>query len=207
MTPPRSSALLILISAPSGTGKTTLCQELLAHDGQISRAITCTTRPPRPGEAEGTDYYFLTTADFQRRAAKGAFLEHATVHGNSYGTLQAEVLDRLRAGHDVLLNIDVQGAASIRARAAADESLKRALVSIFLVPPSMAELEVRLRKRGQDSEAVIQRRLAAAREELSHWRKFDYVVVSDTVPQGLRRLQTIVAAERMKQWRVIPPEI
>lgn len=207
MNPPRSSALLLLLSAPSGAGKTTLCQELLAHDPKFVRAITCTTRPPRPGEKPGVDYYFLTPEDFQRQAAEGRFLEHATVHGHDYGTLQTEVLDRLRGGRDVLLNVDVQGAASVRAYAAGQAELQRALFTVFLLPPSVADLEARLRKRAQDSEPVIRQRLAAARDEMARWKEFDYVVINDTVPNGLRQLQTLAAAERMRGCRVIPPEL
>ena len=202
-----SSPLLVVLSAPSGAGKTTLCQELLAHDSNFQRAITCTTRPPRPGEQDGVDYHFLDVAAFQRSVAAGGFLEHATVHGNFYGTRKTEVLDRLHAGRDVLLNIDVQGAASVRVCAAEMPELRRALCTIFIVAPSLAELEARLRKRAQDSEKVIQRRLAAARGEMAHWREFDYLVVSDTIPAGLRRLQAVVEAERMKQCRVAPLEL
>ena len=203
----RHLPLLILVSAASGAGKTTLCEELLKADPYFRRAITCTTRPPRPGEKDGLDYHFLDPATFQQRVAANEFLEHATVHGNFYGTLKSEVLDRLRAGQDVLLNIDVQGAASVRTSAAEQPELRRALCTVFIVAPSLAELERRLRKRGSDSEEVIQRRLAAARGEMARWTEFDYLVVSDTVPAGLRRLQVIVEAERMKQFRVTPPEI
>jgi guanylate kinase len=203
----RSQCLLMVVSAPSGAGKTTLCQELLAHDPQVSRVVTCTTRPPRPGEQGGVDYYFLAAAEFARGVTQGRFLEHAVVHGHCYGTPKADVLERLGTGQDVLLNIDVQGAASIRDAAGRDGQLKQALFTVFIVPPSLAELEARLRKRAQDSEEVIQRRLAAARGELAHWRDFDYVVISDTVPNGLRQLQALVAAERMRQFRVQLPEL
>lgn len=201
------SPLLVLVSAPSGAGKTTLCDELLKADARFRRAITCTTRPPRNGERDGVDYYFLDRATFHRRVEAGDFLEHATVHGNSYGTLKSEVLDRLRQGQDVLLNIDVQGAAAVRIEAARVLELRRALVTVFIVAPSRAELERRLRNRATDSEEVIQRRLAAARGEMEHWHEFDYLVISDTVPNGTRQLQVLAEAERMKQCRVKPPEI
>src|SRR5437870_2924172 len=127
-----SNPLLIVVSAPSGGGKTTLCEQLLRARQNITRAITCTTRPPRPGERDAVDYYFLDAGDFLKRVQAGNFLEHATVYGNSYGTLKSEVLGKLRQGNDVVLNVDVQGAAAIRAAADADQELGRALVTIFL---------------------------------------------------------------------------
>jgi guanylate kinase len=132
---PNPNPLLIVISAPSGTGKTTLCEQLLAVLPNLSRAITCTTREPRPGEQDGVDYYFLDAATFLKRVQAGNFLEHATVHGNSYGTLKSEVLGRMRQGQDVLLTVDVQGAATIRQKAEEDPELGKALVSVFLTPP------------------------------------------------------------------------
>jgi len=196
------SPLLLVVSAASGAGKTTLCQALLEADPRFSRAVTCTTRLPRPGERPGVDYHFLGTDDFQHRLAQGEFLEHATVHGALYGTLRSEVVDRLRRGTDVLLNIDVQGAASVRAAGERDTELGRALVSVFLVAPSRAELERRLRHRGQDPEEVIQRRLAAAAAETARWREFDYVIITDTVPDALRRLRSIIEAERLRTTRL-----
>src|SRR5579883_3462447 len=130
--------LLIVISAPSGGGKTTLCQQLLESNANMTRAVTCTTRAPREGEVDGVDYYFLDAAAFLKRVQAGNFLEHATVFGNSYGTLKSEVLTKLRQGRDVLLNVDVQGAATIRDRAEEDPELKEALVQVFLTPPSLA---------------------------------------------------------------------
>jgi len=201
-----AAPLLIVISAPSGGGKTTLCQQLLAADGNIVRAITCTTRAPRPGEQDGVDYYFLDLATFQRRVRAGEFLEHATVHGNSYGNLKSEVLDKLRRGKDVVLNIDVQGAATIRAKAGQDAELWGALVTVFLTPPSLMILEKRLRKRGADSEAAIQQRLSAARQEIAHWKSFDYLLISTTIAEDLRRMQTILEAEKMRPCRAQPPD-
>jgi guanylate kinase len=151
-------------------------------------------------------YHFLDAATFERRVAAGEFLEHAVVYGHRYGTLGTEVYHHLDAGNDVLLNIDVQGATAVRKNAAADHKLRGALLSIFLTPPSLAVLEQRLRKRGSDSEEVVQKRLAAARGEIAEWRNFDYLLFSTTIEEDLRRFLTILEAERMRQARAIPPE-
>jgi guanylate kinase len=201
-----ANPLLVLVSAPSGGGKTTICQQLLAARPQMTRAVTCTTRPPRTGEQDGVDYYFLDAGSFLKRLQAGNFLEHATVYGNSYGTLKSEVLGKLRQGRDVLLSVDVQGAATIRERAMEDPELKRALVSVFLTPPSLAVLEERLRKRGTDSAAVIQKRLSVARQEIAQWKNFDYLLLSTTITEDLRRMMAIVAAEQMRAARVQAPD-
>jgi guanylate kinase len=198
--------LLILISAPSGGGKTTLCQQLLAARPDMTRAITCTTRALRPGEKNGVDYYFYEPAEFQRRVQAGEFIEHATVFGRSYGLLRSELLDKLRRGKDVLLNVDVQGAATIRDRALADPELKRALVSVFLTPPSLAVLEARLKKRAADTPEEIQKRLGIARKEIAQWKNFDYLLISSTIPEDLRRMLAIVEAEKMRAARAQAPE-
>lgn len=198
--------LLIVLSAPSGAGKTTLCQGLLARQPQLTRAITCTTRPPRPGERDGVDYYFLAPAIFEQRVQAGEFLEHALVHGHRYGVLKEEVLTRLRQGRDVLLNVDVQGAASVRAAAQQELELRQALVSVFLAPATLGVLEERLRHRGTDSPEVIARRLATARLELSRWREFDYLIVSSTMQEDVRRMEVILEAERMRVGRAGLPE-
>jgi guanylate kinase len=207
MSPIHPSSLLIVISAPSGGGKTTLCQQLLSVQPNIARAITCTTRVPREGERDGVDYYFLDATSFLKRVQAGNFLEHATVHGNSYGILKSEILGKLRQGQDVLLNVDVQGAATIRAQSEQDADLNRALISVFLAPPSLDVLEQRLRKRGQDSPAVIQKRLGVARQEIAQWKHFDYLIVSNSVPEDLRRMRVILEAEKLRQVRVTPPAI
>jgi guanylate kinase len=173
----------------------------------MTRVVTCTTRPPREGEREGVDYYFLDAAAFLKRVQAGHFLEHATVYGYSYGTLKSEVRGKLRQGQDVLLNVDVQGAATIRERAREDPELTRALVSVFLTPPSMASLEGRLRKRGTDAEAVIQKRLGVARQEIAQWRHFDYLLISATIPEDLRRMLTILEAEKLRSTRAPAPEL
>ena len=172
----------------------------------MTRAVTCTTRAPRQGEQDGVDYFFLDADSFLKRVQAGNFLEHATVYGNSYGTLKGEVLGKLRQGKDVLLNVDVQGAATIRQRAEEDPELKRALVSVFLTPASLDVLEGRLKKRGTDSPAVIQKRLAVARQEIAQWKNFDYLLISSTIREDLRRMQAIVEAEQMRPSRVQPPE-
>jgi guanylate kinase len=198
--------LLILLSAPSGGGKTTLCRELLAARPNMARAITCTTREPRTGERDGVDYYFLDAKKFLKHVEAGHFLEHATVYGHSYGTLKAEVLGKLREGRDVLLNVDVQGAAAIREHARRDDELKQALVQVFLTPPSLAVLEQRLQKRGTDSAATIQKRLGVARQEIAQWRNFDYLIISDSIAEDLRRMLAIVDAEKMRSGRARAPE-
>lgn len=203
---PSLSPLLVVISAPSGGGKTTLCQQLLGARSQMTRAVTCTTRPPRPGEQDGVDYYFLDAASFLKRLQAGNFLEHATVYGHSYGILKAEVLGKLRQGKDVLLNVDVQGAATIREKAQEDPELQRALVSVFLTPPSMEIVEGRLRRRGTDAEAVIQKRLSVARQEIAQWKNFDYLLLSSTIPEDLRRMLAIVEAEKLRSARVQAPD-
>jgi len=205
--PDAPAHLLLVLSAPSGAGKTTVCQNLLAADPGVVRAITCTTRPPRPGEQDGADYYFLAPDVFQAKVAAGEFLEHALVHGHLYGTLKAEALGRLRQGRDVLLNIDVQGAENVRRQAGQNPELRRALVSIFLAPPSLEVLAQRLRQRAQDAPEVIARRLEAARAEFAHWPRFDYLVVSGTMDEDLQRVQAIVIAERLRQHRAQPPTL
>ena len=196
-----ATPILLLISAPSGGGKTTVCSALLGANAGLRRVVTCTTRLPRPGEQDGVDYHFFTPEDFARRAGAGEFLEHATVYGRSYGTLKSSVLDLLAAGNDVLLNIDVQGAASVRKVATSDPVLSGALVTVFLTPPTLAELESRLRGRGADAEEVVLRRLAEARAEAARWTEFDYLVVSGARADDSRRMQAIHDAERLRRSR------
>ncbi|MEI6074051.1 MAG: guanylate kinase [Verrucomicrobiota bacterium] len=200
------SPLLILISAPSGAGKTTLCQMLLEAQPHMTRAITCTTRAPRPGERDGVDYHFLTAADFLKRLQAGNFIENATVYGNSYGILKSELLTKLREGRDVMLNVDVQGAATIREQAESEPELRRALVTIFLTAPSVTVLEQRLKNRGADAEPVIQKRLAVAKQELAQWKNFDYLLISGSKQEDLRRTLAIIEAEKLRSSRSAAPE-
>jgi guanylate kinase len=152
------------------------------------------------------DYHFLDAAAFQARVDTGEFLEHAMVHGHRYGTLQVEALERLRQGQDVLLAIDVQGAATIRTQATQREELRRALVSVFLVPPSLAVLEERLRRRGQDTPEAVRKRLSVARQETAQGKFFDYLIISDSIANDLRRMQIILEAEKLRQGRVSMPD-
>lgn len=193
--------VFLVISAPSGAGKTTVSNGLLAANPALRRVITCTTRPPRAGERDGVDYHFLDLPGFERRLAAGEFLEHAEVYGNRYGTLKSSVLEKLRAGNDVILSVDVQGVAAIQNAAAADAELAASLVSVFLTPKSLAELAHRLRGRAADPDAVIERRLATARQEAAQWDRFDYLVISGTREEDLQRMQGILDAEKLRSRR------
>jgi guanylate kinase len=176
---------LFVIAAPSGAGKTSLVRALMEREPALRFSISYTTRPRRPAEVHGRDYFFVTREEFQRMAAEGGFLEHATVFDNSYGTSKAQVEQSLADGQDLILEIDWQGAAQVR----------RALPecrSIFILPPSHAELERRLRGRGTDPEEVIRRRLRDAASDMGHWSEFDYVVVNDDFDRALRELQDII---------------
>ncbi len=204
--PKPAPPLLILISAPSGAGKTTLVHLLLAAQPHMTRAVTCTTREPRAGEKDGVDYHFFSAEEFLKRLQAGNFIEHATVYGNSYGILKSELLGKLREGKDVLLNVDVQGAATIREQSETEPELRRALVTIFLTPPSVAVLAERLQKRGADAEPVIQKRLAVARQEISQWKNFDYLLISGTKQEDLRRTLAVIESEKMRSARSAAPE-
>ena len=178
---------LHVMSAPSGAGKTSLVKALLAARPQLAVSVSTTTRTRRPNEVDGRDYYFVSNEEFDRRVAAGAFLEHARVFDNQYGTSREQVAAKLAAGHNVLLEIDWQGARQIRARAPD-------CVSIFILPPSRAALEERLRARKTDSDAVIARRLADAADDMSHCLEFDYAVVNDRFEQAVAELLTIIDA-------------
>ena len=199
-----STPLLVVVSAPSGAGKSTLCDNVRAALPSASRAVTCTTREPRDGEADGVDYYFLGEEEFLARVESGEFLENAVVHGNHYGVLKSELRAKLAGGSDVLLNIDVQGAATLRERAATDPVLSRSLVTVFLRPPSLEELEQRLRGRGTDSDEVIARRLAIARDEMDQAEKFDHTLTSQTREADVDRMLGIIENVRLAKREDIP---
>ena len=196
-----TDSLLLLISAPSGAGKTTVSQGLLGANPRLRRVTTCTSRAPRPGERDGVDYHFLTRAEFERRIEAGEFLEHADVYGDLKGILRSSVGELLESGSDVLLNVDVQGAATVRAVMAGDHRLAGRLVSVFLAPGTRSELESRLRGRDADSPEALARRLDTAAEEVRRWPEFDYLVVSGTREEDLARIQSIYLAERSRSPR------
>lgn len=186
----------IILSSPSGAGKSTMAQRLMAWDTTLSFSVSATTRPPRPGEVEGEHYYFTDREAFGQMVLDGEMLEHAEVFANHYGSPRAPVEAALSAGRDVIFDIDWQGGQQIR-----NSSLGRDIVSIFILPPSIAELERRLRGRGQDSDDVIAGRMAKSESEISHWAEYDYVLVNDDPDACEERLRTILAAERLRRDR------
>lgn len=191
--------LLIVVSGPAGSGKTTLCARLTeAYPRAIRRVITCTTRPPRPGETDGVDYHFLTRGDFEAQVARGVFLEHAQVHGNLYGPRAADVAAHLNAGFDALLNVDVQGAATIRAKGTADPRLAESLVTVFIRVSDHAELRRRLTGRGTDPADEIDRRVAAAEEELRHAGAYRHVIESGAREADFAALNAIYLQEKAR---------
>ncbi len=182
-----------MVSAPSGTGKSTLCANLRATPDFIY-SVSCTTRSPRPGEENGVDYHFLTREKFEELIAAGEMLEYATVHGNFYGTLKGTVKEALEQGTDVLLDIDVQGAAQIRTTT--DKIVSDSLVDVFIMPPTLEELERRLRKRGTETDVQVHGRLETAREEMKLWRLYKYTILSGSMEEDLQKFRAIMRAER-----------
>lgn len=193
------TGMLLVVSGPSGSGKTTLCRQL-ADMGEVHYSISCTTRAPRPGEVDGRDYHFLSREDFAGKLDAGEFLESAEVHGNSYGSLKSEVLSYLSAGKDVVMDIDVQGAAQVRN--CEDPEIRLAFEDLFVMPPGEDELRERLSGRGTDSEEVISLRMRNALEEMGHWREYSHVLLSSTREHDFARFQALVTAERMKSFRM-----
>ncbi|AHM05018.1 Guanylate kinase [Roseibacterium elongatum DSM 19469] len=186
--------LLIILSSPSGAGKSTLARRLMEWDPTLSFSVSATTRRPRPGEVDGQDYRFLSEAAFKSMVAEGAMLEHAHVFGNFYGSPMAPVATAIESGCDVLFDIDWQGAQQIR-----NSALGRHTLSIFILPPSIAELKRRLISRGQDGDEVIAKRMQKSWDEISHWDGYDYVLVNDDLDATFDRLKTIVTAERLRR--------
>ncbi|GAA0543119.1 guanylate kinase [Rhizomicrobium palustre] len=187
--------LMFVLSSPSGAGKSTLSRGLLKSEPNLTMSVSATTRSPRPGETHGREYYFVGLGEFQRMVQDKEFLEHAEVFGNHYGTPKEPVMEALASGQDVLFDIDWQGAQQLRALAGDD------MVSVFILPPSRAELERRLRGRAEDTPEVIAQRMAKASNEISRWSEYDYVVVNDDVAVAQTQVTAILAAERLKRTR------
>lgn len=192
----KRKGLLLILSSPSGAGKSTLTKMLMAWDETMRFSVSATTRAPRPGEQDGREYFFRSRAEFEAMVASGDMLEHAEVFGNFYGTPKAPVEANMRDGRDTVFDIDWQGGQQIR-----NSSLGRDVVSIFVLPPSIAELDRRLRTRGQDSDEVIAGRMAKSRDEISHWAEYDYVLVNEDLDETFERLKTILQAERLRRDR------
>jgi guanylate kinase len=187
--------LMLVLSSPSGAGKSTLSRRLLKSDPNISMSISITTRAKRKNEVDGEDYIFVSPERFEEMVREDAFLEHATVFGNRYGTPKQPVYETLGQGRDVLFDIDWQGAQQLAQKAKDD------LVKVFILPPSRAELERRLRERAEDPPEIVARRMAAANNEISRWSEYDYVIVNDVAERALGQLEAIVAAERLNRQR------
>jgi guanylate kinase len=189
--------LMLVLSSPSGAGKTTLSRQLLDNDKQIQLSVSCTTRQKRPGERDGVDYRFVDTATFRGMIERKEFLEYAEVFGNYYGTPKAPVDEALNVGRDVLFDIDWQGAQQLRGKGQAD------LVTVFILPPSTRDLEKRLLTRAQDPKEIVAQRMAKAADEMSHWAEYDYVVVNRDIGTSLTNLKAILTAERLKRERQV----
>jgi guanylate kinase len=189
--------LMLVLSSPSGAGKTTIARALLARDANLAMSVSVTTRPPRPGEVAGRDYDFVDAAAFARMEAAGALLEHAVVFGNRYGTPRAPVEAQLAAGRDVLFDVDWQGTQQLRQSARGD------LVSVFILPPSHDELERRLRRRAQDTDEVVRHRMARAADEISHWAEYDYIIINDCIDKAVGQAEAVLAAERLRRDRQV----
>lgn len=187
--------IMLVLSSPSGAGKTTIANHLLQLESDLVPSISVTTRPCRPGEEEGRDYIFITSDQFHDLVGKGDLLEHAEVFGHSYGTPKRQVLDTLSAGKDMIFDIDWQGTQQLAQLARTD------LVSIFILPPTTQELERRLRSRAQDENDVVQRRMADAATEMSHWAEYDYVIINRDLNTSVNQVRAILLAERLRRTR------
>lgn len=189
--------ILLVLSSPSGAGKTTITRALVTREPQLALSVSATTRPRRAGEVDGEDYHFVDPPRFATMVANGELLEHATVFGHSYGTPRAPLMAAIESGRDIITDIDWQGTQQLQAKIGAD------LVSVFILPPTMAALEARLKSRAQDSDEVVRARMAKSSEELSHWDAYDYVVINDDFEDSVRRVQAILSAERVQRRRQV----
>lgn len=204
---PARTGLMVVVSAPSGGGKTSLCQRLLNWSPNLMYSVSCTTRSPRPGEQDGREYFFLSRAAFEQRIASQQFLEYAEYNANYYGTPRGFVEEQLGAGRDVLLDLEVQGAGQVTDRVRHGQfAYPDALVKIFLMPPSLELLEKRLRRRGTENEETIRRRLGVAEQEMAHWRGYDYVIISGHLDDDFEQAKSILIAEKCRTDRRSPEE-
>ena len=199
----RRTGILFVISAPSGAGKTTLCTALRQKPDFVW-SVSCTTRTPRPGEVDGEDYHFLSPEDFSARLGRGEFLEHAEVHGNHYGTLKGPVLENLRNGIDVLLDIDTHGAANIRA--CGDALILQALADVFLLPPDLEELRRRLLRRGTETDDQVEVRMSNAAKEMECWRDYRYTIINGSMEENIEKFRAVMRAERYLSHRMTAVE-
>lgn len=195
--------IALIVSGPSGSGKSSISREVMKRHPEVAFSISCTTRPPRSGERNGVDYHFLSEEEFRKKIEAGEFIEYAQVHGNFYGTLKSEVEKRVTQGIDVILDIDVQGAAKVHELCRESEIFRDAAEFVFVAPPSHAELERRLRGRGTDAEEVILKRLENSKLEISHWREYSYLLINDEFEEAVRKFDALLAAFRMstKRWK------
>ncbi len=193
---PGRTGMILILSGPSGSGKSSIYKAAIGDLGAIEFSVSCTTRAPRPGEVDGRDYYFITRGRFDALVAENAFAEHAEVHGNCYGTLKSELLGRIQRGIDVLLDIDVQGAAQLRALCADSAEFCEACEFIFIMPPSFEELERRLRARGTETEESILRRLANAKGEMEHAHEYDHIIVNDDLARAAKEFTELILGLR-----------
>jgi len=198
----KRTGILLLVSGPSGSGKTTLCRRL-ADEKEVTYSTSCTTRPSRKGERNGHDYHFITREEFTQRIDAGDFLEHAEVHGNFYGTLKSEVLDRIVGGTDVVMDIDVQGADQVRS--CSDQVIQSALIDLFVMPSTEDELLKRLTGRGTDSTEVIALRMKNALGEIEYWPKYNYRLLSGTHEEDYVKFKSLIIAERLNVSRLLTP--
>ncbi|MDQ8205271.1 guanylate kinase [Pelagicoccus sp. SDUM812003] len=201
--PKEHVSLLLVLAGPAGSGKTTLCERLVAETENTERVVTCTTRSPREGERDGVDYFFLSDERFDQAIANGEFLEWAKVHTNRYGVLKKVIQDKLDAHIDLVMNVDVQGVANIREAANADPAICQRLVTVFILPTDLEVVRRRLRERGQDDEAEIERRIRTARKEVTLWPEFDYVISTRSKDEDYASLRSIVQAEKMRALRLV----
>ena len=200
--PTEREGILCVVSGPSGCGKTTLCRTAAESEGMYY-TVSCTTRSMRPGEEHGRDYFFLTDEDFVQRIADGGFLEHAEVHGRRYGTLRSEVIERLAAGQDVVMDLDVQGAAQLRA--STDPLIQHSLIDVFILTETVAALEARLAGRRSETPEQLSLRLENARTEMRHWTEYDYTITSRSREEDITAFRAIFEAERLRSRRQRPP--